>query len=297
MSSATFEPSHDRLGITLFVAFLLHAYIIYAVDFFEQGPDLDSHVTRIEVTLVRTPDTEAPKKADYLGDHDQRGGGTSDLAHPPQIQSPDTSPDDLGLGDMPLSAAPLPNPTSLDMQRIITVDPEEDPLLLDLDKLSDDTPSPDLLAQMVLDTRMEMARIQDELDHLETVEAKRNEDLDLGDAAVLSALEAEYMVGWRERIEAQGNINFPREPRLAGLYGSVDLEFTIRFDGELTHLKVMKSSGHAALDDAMIRLVSQAAPYPPFSAKMRAAGMPDIKVWRRLDYSVESGLTGRAAQN
>lgn len=296
MSSTSFEQSHDRLGITLFVAFLLHAYVIYAVDFFEQMPETDVPIIRLEVTLARFPGDEVPAQYDYLGDQSQRGGGESEDANPPQERNPDAAPDEPGRADMPIDAAPAPNPNSLNMSRLVATSPEDQAMALDLDKLSDEPPSPDLLAKLELDVRMEMAKIQDELDYLDAVEAKRNVDSELGPAAVREAFEAQYLVGWRGRIEAQGNINYPREPRIKGLYGATDLEIVIRSDGALVAVQVIKSSGHAALDDAAVRLVSQAAPYPPFSAAMRRAGMEQMKFERRIDYSLGSGVTSRAGK-
>jgi protein TonB len=66
-----------------------------------------------------------------------------------------------------------------------------------------------------------------------------------------------------------GNLNYPEEARRKQLYGDLTLLVTIRPDGSLKEVKVMRSSGHQVLDDAAMRIVRLAAPYPPFPAEMR----------------------------
>ncbi|MEG6507573.1 TonB family protein [Methyloligella sp. 2.7D] len=50
--------------------------------------------------------------------------------------------------------------------------------------------------------------------------------------------------------------------------GYVIVEFTIDGSGELLSSKVIKSSGHAALDDAALASVRQAAPYPAIPSEL-----------------------------
>ena len=81
--------------------------------------------------------------------------------------------------------------------------------------------------------------------------------------------DAYYLQAWRRRVEAVGNLNYPEEARQKQLYGDLKLLVTIRPDGSLQNVRVIASSGHKVLDDAALRIVRMAAPYPPFPTEMR----------------------------
>lgn len=53
------------------------------------------------------------------------------------------------------------------------------------------------------------------------------------------------------------------------MYGSLLLSVTIRADGTVEKVGVHRSSGHALLDEAAVRIVKLAAPYAPFPPAIR----------------------------
>ncbi|MCG3201417.1 MAG: hypothetical protein NFCOHLIN_01285 [Gammaproteobacteria bacterium] len=77
---------------------------------------------------------------------------------------------------------------------------------------------------------------------------------------------AAYMEAWRAKVERIGNLNYPDEARRDKLSGSLILDVALRSDGSVDEITVRKPSGHAALDDAAIRIVKLAAPYAAFPA-------------------------------
>lgn len=80
-----------------------------------------------------------------------------------------------------------------------------------------------------------------------------------------------YLEAWRRKVERIGNLNYPREARSRGLSGSLRLLVTISADGALRDVRVLETSGHPTLDEAAVHIVRLAAPYAPFSPKMRAS--------------------------
>lgn len=82
---------------------------------------------------------------------------------------------------------------------------------------------------------------------------------------------AYYLEAWRRKVERIGNLNYPREARSRGLSGSLRLLVTIAADGALRDVRVLETSGHPTLDEAAVHIVRLAAPYAPFSPKMRAS--------------------------
>ena len=77
-------------------------------------------------------------------------------------------------------------------------------------------------------------------------------------------LYANYLEAWRRKAERIGNLNYPREARELGLYGNLTLHVSVRSDGTLEGVRVVRSSGHAVLDQAAVRIVELAAPFAPF---------------------------------
>jgi len=78
-----------------------------------------------------------------------------------------------------------------------------------------------------------------------------------------------YLESWRRRIESIGKLNYPDEARARNIRGDLSVLVTIRPDGSLKQAKILRSSGHQILDDAALRILRLAAPYPPFPQEMR----------------------------
>ena len=56
---------------------------------------------------------------------------------------------------------------------------------------------------------------------------------------------------------------YPKVAREKGIDGSVGIQFTIDIDGNLVQAKVLKSSGYLFLDDAAVKALKDASPFPP----------------------------------
>ena len=62
---------------------------------------------------------------------------------------------------------------------------------------------------------------------------------------------------------------YPDAARREGWEGTVWLRFRIAADGSVESVEVDRSSGHALLDDAAIKAVRRAGPYPPYGGPIR----------------------------
>ena len=80
---------------------------------------------------------------------------------------------------------------------------------------------------------------------------------------------AAYLDAWRRKVERIGNLNYPDEAKRRKLYGNLVLSVALRPDGSVEEIRLTRSSGHALLDDAAIRIVRLAAPYAPFPKEIR----------------------------
>ncbi len=79
---------------------------------------------------------------------------------------------------------------------------------------------------------------------------------------------AEYVEGWRERIEDVGNRFYPAAAR-GRVYGSLRLTVFVRADGSIERTELDASSGQPVLDAAAQDIVRRAAPFPPFPDAVR----------------------------
>ena len=80
-----------------------------------------------------------------------------------------------------------------------------------------------------------------------------------------SAAEAAYLAMWRRKCERLGGNNYP----VGRLQGELTLRVSIHRSGQLLDVRLLRSSGHEALDAAALKTVRQAAPYQPFNVDMR----------------------------
>ena len=65
-------------------------------------------------------------------------------------------------------------------------------------------------------------------------------------------------------------MNFPDAARRRKLSGTPVIEVTIGADGQLLQSTVRRSSGHAEIDEAAMRILKLAAPYDPFPSDLTA---------------------------
>jgi protein TonB len=81
---------------------------------------------------------------------------------------------------------------------------------------------------------------------------------------------AEYLDGWRRRVERIGTANYP-DAFLGDLsVGRPTLEVAIGSDGRLENIVVRRSSGDKALDQAALKILRLAAPFEPLPENIRA---------------------------
>jgi protein TonB len=70
-----------------------------------------------------------------------------------------------------------------------------------------------------------------------------------------------YNTRLKERIE--GIWVYPPYEAEHGIYGDLEIRFTIKKNGQLGSVEILRTSGHKSLDDAAIKALRDAAPYWP----------------------------------
>ena len=103
---------------------------------------------------------------------------------------------------------------------------------------------------------------------------------------------AQYMKDWENKVERTGNLNYPEIARKNGYTGSLTMHVGIKADGSIYSIRISKSSGIKALDDAAKRIVRLSAPFAALPSELLQE--LDILVIPRIwKFSDESGITTR----
>jgi len=262
MSTATALPApmNDgrRLILTLLISLLLHSALILGVVFAasEDAP----LVPTLDVIFSQTSTPLTPKQADFLAQANQQGGGDHDTAQRPRDSQPGVVPQDrTGLAPQAQRAtsvtAPAPTQTRVVSSRHgeqTVPTPQPNPHTIPLTSAD---------AQR-LQRDAEMARLAAEV-HLRSEQYAKRPNRKFVSASTREYAYANYLRAWVDRAERVGNLNYPDDVRRRRLGGKVVISVGVRRDGSVESSRVLVSSGMALLDDAALRVVRLAQPFPP----------------------------------
>lgn len=272
VDSAPRRGIDDRLGSTLFLAALVHGVIILGVTFTVASIDDSGPLPSLNVTLLVDGDHDeaAPDDADYIANRNSRAAGRAAEGVRPTTTLSSTQPL-TQLGDP--QGADLTDGTPRDRapsaEQLVTR--ASSPDQVQAQPQPTDAPA----AQ-----RQKAAALIDQVAP-QTVAAELDLRAELpngaaGEAAAIAAPNAreselaDYLAGWRRRVERVGTANYPA--RFLGdlSLGRPTLEVVIGADGKLEDIVVRKSSGDNQLDQAALKILRLAAPFDPLPESIRA---------------------------
>jgi protein TonB len=248
-------PVRDRLVAMLLLAALLHAIILLGLTFTAGDSGGSRQAPSLEVLLVSDdlPTAERNDTAPYLAQRTQLGAGlgdapvtgSPDTRHPPPATAAQPPAPDAGTAVLHSSAA------DADIRYAQTpLPPASTP--------AETAPPPDAAAGPERIGRGDAPEL-----------LLRGRKRDLWAAPDTRASElAPYLVAWKRKVERVGTLNFPAAARSAGLSGSPVLEVSVRADGRLAEVRVRRSSGYPALDDAALSILRLASPFDPFPPEL-----------------------------
>lgn len=283
--------SDERLGSTLFFAALVHGIIILGVTFTVGPLDDGGLLQSLNVTLVLDTEREelAADTAQFIANRDQQGAGQAARGlRPTSTLSADQPVTQAGdpLGADAVDGAPREETPSAEQvvtrgssdERVTAVpQPTDDPAPTRLRAAALVQQAAPQTTAMELGLRAELPDGSDDDRTLLATPSTRQSGL------------AEYLDGWRRRVERIGTANYPTE--LLGNIGAgrPTLEVVIAADGRLDDIVVRRSSGDNALDQAALKILRLAAPFAPLPEEIRA----DYDVLRfAYEWDFSPSLTG-----
>jgi periplasmic protein TonB len=260
--------SGDRLGLTLFLAAVVHGIVILGVGFGIHLGSGERAPPMIDVVLVQTESPTPPEETERIAQADQQASGQAE--EPDRPSAPMTAPLPLPTdGQAREQATPTaPEPVPAEEIPVLAVDaaetpaPEPEPVE---EAPRQDVPSADRLVERSL----EMARLSSEIRERTQRYAERPRIHYVDALSARSAVEASYIESWVRKVERVGNLNYPDDARRRRLDGSLILNVLLDREGRVLTVEVASSSGHQILDDAARRIVELSSPFAPFPEEMR----------------------------
>ena len=253
----------DYFGIALLISIAVHAGLL-ALHFSRPAPPPVPETT-LEVTLLNVLGDTPPQNAQVIAQHDFDGGGTTETG--------------LASTPLPLTHAAAPDEIALTAlrQRQKDLEAEQQRLFAMLQSRTDtadgnNAANPGTAAQIGKDELEQEsvlinARIAAIKQKIERYNARPRQHF-VGPSA-RSSVEAQYVEAWRDKIEQLGTEHYPVEAR-GRIYGSLQLTVYIRRDGSLERVEIDRPADQPVLNQAALRIVQLAAPFPPLPAEMAA---------------------------
>lgn len=259
MIAASGIGERERLSATMVLSLLLHGLLLVGVGF--ALDDAAPVMPTLDVILTQTQSPLTSKQADFLAQADNQGGGEHDKAsRPTDAQVGQAPQQEAGVAPRPLRAqspAPQPPPEA----RIITAPNASDAVAQarEQPQVEPDTLPP---GQEKIRHDVEMARLAAEI-HLRSQRYARRPTRKFVSASTREHEYAAYLRQWVDRVERVGNLNYPDEARRRGIAGRLVITVAIHRDGTVERADIIQSSKIPLLDQAAMRIVRLAEPYPP----------------------------------
>ena len=282
------DENHRRLQFAIGLAVAVHLCFILGISF--EGGQQSSYAPQLEVTLATQAAADAPDKAKLLAAADQLGSGdeserneitSREIAPNVQTQTEQNASRAISELERQQYASPM-TATTAASQTYITKRPEAEIQLQN--PTMGTNPEVDRLSH-------ELASLEARLDAQSHAYSTMPRVRRLTSASAKRAVDAAYLLQWRQRIEAVGNKYYPEASERYSIYGSLRLLVVIRRDGHLESIKILSSSGHSLLDEAAMKIVRMAAPFAPFPAELRATTdkLEIIRTWQFRQNRLSSG--------
>nr|WP_229255842.1 TonB family protein [Duganella sacchari] len=230
----------------------------------------------LEVILVNAKHNKAPLKADAVAQANLDGGGTVD-----QGRSKSPMPD--------MRKTEMGDSVKANKRRIRELEEQQKNLLTQVKSSASieappitekNKPDPTPTGADLLESSKAIARRVAEISETIEDQNKRPKKTTIT-PSTREAGYATYYKTMQKRIEDFGTLNFPNNNGHK-LYGQLMLSIPVFQDGTIYDkdggIKVERSSGNPALDEAAIRIVRRSAPFGKFPPNMRSSDRDDLWV-------------------
>lgn len=260
-------PNNGAFTVALALSLVFHSVLLLITFQFPDALDFKRAPAAIEVVLVNSKSASRPIDPDALAQANLDGGGNTEANRRAKTNLP-------ALPDMPTDAE-----LQLASRRVQQLEFEAHHLLTQIDPGAAAVDPKTLPVEQVVPSdapkiadlphdRLAIARLEAQIAREWEAYQRLPKRKFLG-ARTQSAVEAEYLDSWRQRIERVGTANFPDEARRRGVFGTVMVTVAVKADGTVEHIEIDRSSGSRILDISVEKIVQLAGPFKPFPTELR----------------------------
>ncbi len=247
------------LVAALAFSLVLHVFALFGIGYVLPDPRHAANLLKpLEVVLVNSKSKSRPAKADALAQSNLDGGGNTPEDRRAKSPLP-TLADDQQF--TPEQAARRVQQLEQEAVRLLALIKSTHSVAQENTQkqqpTSDRMSGEDLVQRSLAIARLE-AEISKDFDAYQKMSRRKF----IG-ARTQEYRFAQYIEDWRIKVERIGNLNYPEAARQKKIYGSLQLTVSIRADGSVESVEVIRPSGHRILDAAAMRIVKLAAPYAP----------------------------------
>lgn len=290
--TATPLSNNDPLLLAVFIAAVVHTGILLGINF--KAPHPPKVNKSIEITLSHAPLKKAPKQAKYLAsDHQLGAGDTNQKPEPPKLSLPAPQTDPLPTPKVEPQKQPVHETQKPTPQKVLTQ--AKAPVKMAAPVETIDEPKEEAVAEK---PTLSAEALQQQIAQLgEQIRNSKQSTEDSKIKFVKSVsthqyLAAQYVKDWEDKIERTGNLNYPEAARKIGNPQTLTMDVGINADGSIYSMRIVRSSGNPALDEAAKRIVKMSAPFAelPVELLKEVNVLVITRVWK---FSDETGMTAR----
>ncbi len=289
-NKVTFTPSatlsnNDSLLIALFIATVIHIVLVLGMNFTTPQPEKINK--SIDITLVNTPEKKEPKKANFLAQENQLGSG----AKPKKPEPPPQKLPSKGNSQVKQIKKIEPEESKpKEPQKIITQQKSEKKLVTASKTaiVSQPEKRPQLTAESL---QQQIAQLGTEIRQSKP-SADQTKIKFVDSVSAHKYVAAQYMKDWERKVERTGNLNYPEAATKKNFSGTLTMDVGINADGSIYSIRISRSSGNPALDEAAKKIVRMSAPFAQLPLELRKE-LDVLVITRVWKFSDESGLVTR----
>jgi len=275
----------DSLLIALFFAAIIHAILLLGINFSTPLPEKVNK--QIEITLSSSPARKAPKKAKYLAQDNQVGAGRQSKKPTPPKQKLPSKGKSANKKPSPHKSQKVSKPKSV--KKLITQKQAVEKITTSKkQKAPSQKKRPKLSAESL---QKQIAQLGAQIRHSQQTSEKTKIKF-VNSVSTHKYVAAQYMKDWENKVERTGNLNYPEVARKKGFSGTLTMDVGINPDGSIYSIRITKSSGNKALDDAAKRIVRLSAPFAALPTELLKE-LDVLVIPRVWKFSDESGITTR----
>ena len=275
----------DVLLIAVFFSTVVHAFILLGINFTIPQPQKTNK--QIEITFASTPAKKAPKKSNYLAQENQVGAGKKTSKPTPPKQKLPSQGNRKNQPPRPQKAQIESKPKAV--QKLITqIQAKQKISTTRKQKTVAEKKHPKLSVDAL---QQQIAQLGAKIRHSRQ-SAEQTKIKFVNSISTHKYVAAQYVNDWEQKVESVGNLNYPEVARKKGFSGLLTTDVGINADGSIYSIRITKSSGNKALDDAAKRIIKLSAPFAALPKELlkELEVLVITRVWK---FSDESGITTR----